>query len=97
MTKQEIIREGMRDIVVNGMVSQHKKSSDIVDEILTFQASMDVAIKVEGELPENTVRNGKGWKCAHAVFVGQHYETLVECPLFKAGYTAVESLVNNEL
>ena len=90
MTKRTDIREGMKSIVYGHLPADMGFDLDVVayniaDQILIFQHSQGVVLRVDEELPIT---------CGYAQMTAARYSMDVTCPLFEAGYVnKVEPLI----
>ena len=97
MTKQEEIREGLQAII-DGYdstlpIDDPCPHCKVVDGILTYLHARGVVLKVERELPPTYFANRKKmpWITDHDV------EICAQQDMIKAGFTAVEPLIEAEV
>ena len=100
--KQIEIRKGIANIqmgwvpdVTSHAVRPTKEAYQYADNILAFLHSQGVVIKVEREWPQPTTTEEAASKSTQA-WLARAYEIIGMDVLLKAGYIAVESLIEEE-
>ena len=87
MDKRDEIREGLKVIIANSLVSEHTTIVLTTGRILEYLDSIGVVIKKEGELPEYV-----GCTCASDDYT-KSVAVETQLDMLKAGYGTFERLI----
>ncbi len=100
MTKQEKIKEGMKEILeLQGV--PYPMSESTVDLILSRQSSQGVVIKMDRKLPENPIKVTNAFGLSEAEvnarqLEGDCFAKVIQDGMLLAGYVATEPLIKEE-
>ena len=92
-TKQEGIREGIKDIFSGWGIGNWDIDHSAIDDLLNYLDSQGVVLKVERELPDEDTSDIKQLLGVEDEYNCLFYYFKAQETMLKAGYTAVEPLV----
>ena len=98
--KQEKIREQIQNLIIQGSVSSHTKTSDTTDKTLSYLHSQGCVLKVDKELPdiELVFANVAGSTPErHKNVLGDKWKYINAVNDALAHYVAVEPIIKKEV